>query len=76
METERKVRVKSEKFLFEEKVERDEKFLPPAAPVYVQCPGFRCMAYRDERGQWRNYHSRELLTNVLGLVAYQSNNTI
>ena len=24
-------------------------------PVWVQCEGFRCLAYLNERGEWRAY---------------------
>ena len=34
----------------------------------VQCPGFRCLAYRDEHGRWRDAHSHELLTEVLSVL--------
>jgi len=27
----------------------------------VQCPGFRCMAYRDEAGSWRSAFSHQEL---------------
>jgi len=34
-------------------------------PVWVQCPGFRCLAYLDEDGKWRTVFNNEILTRVL-----------
>jgi hypothetical protein len=34
----------------------------------VQCPGFRCLAYRDEHGRWRDAYSHELLPEVLSVL--------
>jgi hypothetical protein len=43
--------------------------LPPAGvPVQVQCNGFKCMAYLDKEGKWRELFSRESLAQVLGVV--------
>jgi len=43
--------------------------LPRAGmPVQVQCSGFKCMAYLDKEGKWRDLFSRELLARVLGVV--------
>ena len=30
----------------------------------VQCAYYRCLAYLDPRGDWRNYHTHELLKDV------------
>jgi len=30
-------------------------------PVWVQCPGFRCLAYLDEDGKWRTFFNSEVL---------------
>jgi len=51
----------------------EEKFLPPAVPVHVQCRGFKCLAYRDEQGAWRNFHSREPLLGAVRLLPYPAN---
>ena len=32
--------------------------------VLVQCDHFRCLAYRDRKGQWRNVFSNEELPEV------------
>jgi hypothetical protein len=43
--------------------------LPRAGmPVQVQCSGFKCMAYLDREGKWRDLFSREPLMHVLGVV--------
>jgi hypothetical protein len=34
----------------------------------VQCNGVRCMAFRDQDGNWRNYFSRELLEGAINIV--------
>ncbi len=34
----------------------------------VQCNGTRCMAFRDENGNWRHYFSRELLEGTVNIV--------
>ena len=42
---------------------------PPAGvPVQVQCSGFKCMAYLDKEGRWRDLFSRECLVQVFGVV--------
>ena len=34
-------------------------------PVWVQCPGFRCLAYLDAEGKWRTlFRGKELLGQV------------
>jgi hypothetical protein len=35
------------------------------APVWVQCPGFRCLAYQDVSGKWRTYSRGEVLADVI-----------
>jgi hypothetical protein len=50
---------------------KKEQYRPlPAAgvPVQVQCVGFKCMAYLDKEGKWRDLFSRECLERVLGVV--------
>jgi hypothetical protein len=37
-------------------------------PVQVQCDGFKCMAFRDKDGRWKDFFTREFLTCVLGVV--------
>ena len=41
-----------------------------ATPVRVQCLGFRCLAYRDREGLWRDFLTHERLASVIGLVRY------
>jgi hypothetical protein len=37
-------------------------------PVQVQCDGFKCMAFRDKQGNWKDFFTRESLPGVLGVV--------
>jgi hypothetical protein len=52
-------------------VDKAEKRLPLAVPVNVQCEGFRCLAYRDEKGNWINYHSGELILGSVRVIEYR-----
>jgi len=36
--------------------------------VWVQCKGYRCLAYRDPRGKWVNFYSGDRLTNFIKVV--------
>jgi hypothetical protein len=41
--------------------------LPPAGQwVIAVTPGFRCMAYLDEQGKWRDVNRRREIQNVEG----------
>lgn len=33
--------------------------------IWVQCHGYRCMAYQDSKGRWINFYSRTLLTGAV-----------
>jgi hypothetical protein len=46
------------------------KPLPLAVPVQVQGDGFRCLAYRDENGEWVDYYSGERLKGELRVVEF------
>ena len=38
----------------EKRESKSKEGLPtPGVPVWVQCPGFRTMAFRDAKGVWR-----------------------
>jgi len=37
--------------------------------VWVQCKGYRCLAYRDAQGKWVNFYSGEKLTNFIRVVS-------
>ena len=37
-------------------------------PVQVQCNGFKCMAFRDKQGNWKDFFTLESLPGVLGVV--------
>jgi len=52
-------------------VHKAGKPLPPAVPVQVQGEGFRCLAYRNENGDWIDYHSGERLEGEVKVVEYK-----
>ena len=36
--------------------------------VWVQCKGYRCMAYVDATGQWINFYTGEKLTDFVKVL--------
>jgi hypothetical protein len=36
--------------------------------VWVQCEGYRCMAYLDAKGQWVSFPNRRPLNNVVHVI--------
>ena len=52
-------------------VHKAGKLLPPAVPVKVQGEGFRCLAYRDKKGAWIDYHNGEPLRGAIRVVEYE-----
>jgi hypothetical protein len=36
--------------------------------VWVQCEGYRCMAYHDAKGKWVSFSTRKVLTDVVGVI--------
>lgn len=45
---------------------RAEAPMPPVGvPVWVQCKGFRVMAYLDHNGKWRNLATTEEVVGVI-----------
>jgi hypothetical protein len=38
-------------------------------PVWVQCEGFRCLAYLDDRGDWRALFDNTKLTDVIRVLS-------
>jgi len=36
--------------------------------VWVQCKGYRCLAFRDAQGKWVNFYTGEKLTNFVRVV--------
>ena len=36
--------------------------------VVVRCAGFRCLAYRDTKGKWRNAHGDQELPEVIEVI--------
>src|SRR5438128_12539380 len=49
---------------------KERKLPPQGQRVMVRCRGFRCLAYLDKDGKWRNSSNNEELTEVLE-VLYQ-----
>jgi hypothetical protein len=43
---------------------------PMAVPVHVQCDSFRCLAYRNKKGEWVNYHNGQILTGAVRIIQY------
>jgi hypothetical protein len=37
-------------------------------PTIVQCQGYRCAAYQDEAGRWRNFWNGDLLPEPVRTV--------
>ena len=35
----------------------------------VQCVGFRCMAYRDSKGQWRDYFNDDEIAGEVTIIS-------
>jgi len=50
--------------------QEEETVLPPVGQeVLVQCPGFRCLAYRDGEGKWRGVFDKRELPEVLEIIS-------
>jgi len=45
-----------------------KKKLRDGEPVWVQCEGFRCLAFLDKQGQWRAFYDRSALPRVLKVL--------
>jgi hypothetical protein len=39
--------------------------LDPPQLIWVQCHGYRCLAYRDPRGRWINFYTGTLITGAV-----------
>ena len=51
------------------KPESDPGRLPPTgSPVWVQCDGYRTIAYRDAEGKWRSVAKSEVLTGDVKVI--------
>ena len=49
--------------------EQKENDLPPVGEeVLVQCSSFKCMAYRDGEGKWRDAFDGRELPNVVQII--------
>ena len=42
---------------------------PREKPFIVQCADFRCMAYRDSRGQWRDYFNGDEISGEVTILS-------
>jgi len=44
----------------------------PAQPrvelVWVQCNGYRCLAYRDEAGKWINFYTGKRVVDFIAVI--------
>jgi hypothetical protein len=38
-------------------------------PFIVQCVGFRCMAYRDSSGKWRDYFNDDEIPGEVDVIS-------
>jgi hypothetical protein len=53
-----------------EKADWKKAELPPAGEIaLVQGEGFRCMAYRDKEGKWRDYIRRMELPGKITVIS-------
>ena len=41
-------------------------------PVWVQCEGFRCLAYLNHRGEWRAYSNNAKLPDTVEVLSVSS----
>ena len=48
--------------------EEKESLPPPGEHVWVQCEGFRTLAYRDAKGKWKTVAKGEELTGVVKIL--------
>jgi len=37
-------------------------------PVWVQCEGYRCLAYLDDTGKWINFYTGKKLTDFIEII--------
>jgi hypothetical protein len=42
---------------------------PKSTSFIVQCVGFRCMAYRDSKGQWRDYFNDDEIAGEVTIIS-------
>jgi hypothetical protein len=48
----------------------DDPLPPIGAQVLVQAEGFRCLAFRDRDGKWRNAFSRDELRGTIRVIKF------
>ncbi len=50
------------------KVQPPEKAPLSGRMVWVQCKGYRCLAFRDEQDRWVNFYNGERLTDFVRVI--------
>ena len=48
----------------------DDPLPPVGKKVLVQAEGFRCLAFRDKDGKWRNAFSRAELPGTIRMIKF------
>ena len=43
--------------------------IPVGVPVWVQCDGYRCLAFLNQRGEWRAYSDCGKLSGVVKVLS-------
>ena len=56
------------------KLEGTDKTMRPGEPVWVQCEGYRCLAFQDKKGDWWSFYDRTRIPNVLKVLDHSQSN--
>jgi hypothetical protein len=43
-------------------------------PIWVQCEGYRCLAYLNQRGEWRAYFDNSKLPDTIKVLGNPADN--
>jgi hypothetical protein len=54
------------------KLEGANKSPRPGEPVWVQCDGYRCLAFQDKKGKWWSFYDRSNLPGVIKILSTPS----
>jgi hypothetical protein len=49
-------------------VDSGKKTSQSGEPVWVQCEGFRCLAFQDKQGVWRAFYDRSKLPGPVKVI--------